>query len=470
MRCTCWTPYKLHSQEQSTTVIPPKIGKYLVESVLGSGAMGIVYQGFDPLIDRRVAIKTIHASLLRSVDADDFRVRFRREAQAAGRCFHPNIATVFDYGEEAGIPFIAMELVQGKELRQYIKSGHLFGLAQTISIVSQILAALGCAHANKVIHRDIKPSNIILQENGTVKVTDFGVAGLDICDLTIAGTIVGTPGYMAPEQTLGQKADSRSDLFSTAVLMFEMLTGQRPESGTGNQQLIPLILSRNPEFDPSLSECLETVLTRGLAQVPAMRFQNAEEFAASLDKLYQRETAPKISSQLPVQPLVDNASGLVRLDSRVIVKLEQEMILHIGPIARLIVRKAAERTDNPEDLVQQLSLSVPEIQRPDFIRKLVGLLPSKTNSLIEFRTTIASGDSDSSLKSTTDFQLPVLEQACKDLAQYLGPIAKLLVKQTSREAANVEDLYRRLAGHIENPSHRQAFLGRCPRQTGFSGL
>ncbi len=201
-----------------------------------------------------------------------------------------------------------------------------------------------------------------------------------------------------------------------------------------------------------------------------MRFQNAEEFAASLDKLYQRETAPKISSQLPVQPLVDNASGLVRLDSRVIVKLEQEMILHIGPIARLIVRKAAERTDNPEDLVQQLSLSVPEIQRPDFIRKLVGLLPSKTNSLIEFRTTIASGDSDSSLKSTTDFQLPVLEQACKDLAQYLGPIAKLLVKQTSREAANVEDLYRRLAGHIENPSHRQAFLGRCPRQTGFSGL
>ncbi len=248
MRCTCWTPYKLHSQEQSTTVIPPKIGKYLVESVLGSGAMGIVYQGFDPLIDRRVAIKTIHASLLRSVDADDFRVRFRREAQAAGRCFHPNIATVFDYGEEAGIPFIAMELVQGKELRQYIKSGHLFGLAQTISIVSQILAALGCAHANKVIHRDIKPSNIILQENGTVKVTDFGVAGLDICDLTIAGTIVGTPGYMAPEQTLGQKADSRSDRFFDRS--FDVRNVNRPTSRIGNRQ--PAVDTADPVAKPRI--------------------------------------------------------------------------------------------------------------------------------------------------------------------------------------------------------------------------
>ncbi|MCB1768246.1 MAG: serine/threonine protein kinase, partial [Candidatus Competibacteraceae bacterium] len=214
--------------------LPSRIGRYRVMGLLGRGAMGMVYLGHDAAIDRQVAIKTIHRRLLGGEDGIDWLERFRREVRAAGRCLHPNIVTVFEYGEEAGAPYIVMEYVQGREVRDFLKNRQPMPLGNSVAIILQVLRALGHAHAQGVVHRDIKPGNIILLADGMVKVTDFGIARLEMSgSLTQVGTAVGTPGYMAPEQFSGQEADRRADLYAAGVVLFELLTGVRPFPGRG---------------------------------------------------------------------------------------------------------------------------------------------------------------------------------------------------------------------------------------------
>jgi serine/threonine protein kinase len=179
----------------TSATLPPRIGRYRVTGMLGRGAMGVVYRAHDAAIDREVAIKTIHRRLLRGEEGAEWLERFRREVRAAGRCVHPNIVTVFEYGEEAGAPYIVMEYVQGRELRSYLKDRQPLPLANAVAIVIQMLQALGQAHAAGVVHRDIKPANIILLADGQVKITDFGIARLEASsNMTQDGMTVGTPG------------------------------------------------------------------------------------------------------------------------------------------------------------------------------------------------------------------------------------------------------------------------------------
>src|SRR5215813_9982560 len=179
------------------------IGRYRVEKLLGSGAMGEVYRAYDPVIDRLVAIKVLRPDLIARGGSDQLMERFRREARAAGRRFHPNIVAIWDFGDDDGTPFLAMEYIDGRSLDTLIKSSGPLTPSRSVAIMVQVLSALGFAHENGIVHRDIKPSNIMVLGNDQVKVADFGIARIDASEFTIVGDLLGTPAYMAPEQLSG---------------------------------------------------------------------------------------------------------------------------------------------------------------------------------------------------------------------------------------------------------------------------
>src|SRR5947199_9529156 len=211
---------------------PLTLGKYEIQSVLGKGAMGVVYKAFDPHIERTVAIKTVRKDLVDPDLAAQFMGRFKNEARAAGRLHHPNIVGVYEYGEDDKVAFIAMEYVDGTGLREYLNRKARFEFGQLVAITSQLLQALEFAHVRGVVHRDVKPANLIMTSGGALKVADFGIARIDTSNLTNAGMVMGTPSYMSPEQCQGKEIDRRSDLFSAGVVLYELLTGEKPFSGS----------------------------------------------------------------------------------------------------------------------------------------------------------------------------------------------------------------------------------------------
>jgi len=261
------------------------IGKYEIRRELGRGAMGIVYEGFDPLIERVVALKTIRADQLAGDNAADVIARFRREAQAAGRLTHPNIVSIYDFGEDAGVWYIAMEFVKGRELKDYFEANERFATKDAVRILTQILSALGYAHQQGVVHRDIKPANVILLPDGNVKVADFGIAHIESSELTQAGSVLGTPSYMSPEQILGLPVDGRSDLFSVGVILYQFLTGERPFSGSATTTMRK-VLEENPlppsRFNTQIPGAMDGVARKALAKKADDRFQSADAFMAAL--------------------------------------------------------------------------------------------------------------------------------------------------------------------------------------------
>lgn len=262
-----------------------KLGKYEIRRELGRGAMGIVYEGFDPFIERTVAIKTIQKSLINQSEAQDALSRFRREAQAAGRLTHPNIVAVYEYGEEGDMAFIAMEFVLGKELKAYFDKAERFQIKDCMHIMLQLLDALDYAHGRGVVHRDIKPSNIIITQDHQIKVVDFGIARIESSELTQDGTVLGTPAYMSPEQFRGLVVDRRSDIYSTGVILYQFLTGDRPFLGNPTT-LMHKVLSQAPvppsELNPDVSEALADVVAKAMSKQPEDRFQTAAEFRQAL--------------------------------------------------------------------------------------------------------------------------------------------------------------------------------------------
>jgi len=272
----------------SAAVEKPMLGRYQVERELGKGAMGVVYQGRDPKIGRIVAIKTM--ALAQEFEPDelaDVRERFFREAETAGRLNHPNIVTIFDAGEEHDLAYIAMEFLKGQDLTPYTKPGKLLPADAAVSIVIRVADALGYAHRQSVVHRDIKPANIMYEPaSDTVKVTDFGIARITDSSKTRTGMVLGTPSYMSPEQLAGKRIDGRSDLFSLAVSLYQLLCGRLPFEGESMAQLMfkianepaPNILA----FNPSLPRAIGAFLARAMAKDAGARFQTGEEFAAAL--------------------------------------------------------------------------------------------------------------------------------------------------------------------------------------------
>src|SRR5438034_5601075 len=270
------------------------IGKYEIRRELGRGAMGVVYEGYDPSIKRVVALKTIRADQLAGGDLAAVIARFRREAQAAGRLNHPNIVSIYDFGEDGGIWYIAMEFVQGRELKECFETNERFKIADIVRIMSQILNALDYSHRQGVIHRDIKPANIFLLSDGSVKVADFGIAHIESSSLTQVGTVLGTPSYMSPEQIMGLPVDGRSDLFSAGVILYQFLTGERPFSGSATTTM-QKVLKEDPlppsALNVQLPTTMDAVVRKAMAKRPEERYQSASEFAAALNAAAHGEAA-----------------------------------------------------------------------------------------------------------------------------------------------------------------------------------
>ena len=212
-----------------------KLGKYEIKRVLGRGAMGVVYEGWDPTIQRVVAIKTVPISDTDDEETREAIARFRREAQAAGRLTHPNIVSVFDYGETNELAYIVMEFVNGPSLKEVMGKNDRFALPDVVKIMQDVLAGLEHSHEQGVVHRDIKPANLMLtstdRSRARIKISDFGIARIESSSMTQAGVMMGTPTYMSPEQFMGQTVDPRTDIYACGVLLYQMLTGERPFEG-----------------------------------------------------------------------------------------------------------------------------------------------------------------------------------------------------------------------------------------------
>lgn len=262
------------------------IGKYKIKRELGKGAMGVVFEGVDPFIERAVAIKVIKKSDLDGVSEQDILSRFLREAQAAGRLTHSNIVSVYEYGEDGDTAFIAMEYVEGADLKKYLDDEHHFSVEEAINITCQLLEALDYSHRSGVIHRDIKPSNVIITSAKQVKVADFGIAKLESSQLTQVGTMMGTPAYMSPEQIQDFATDNRVDLYAAGVIFYELLTGMRPFSGspiTIMHQVVHVEPKHPHLVNPSIPEVLDKVVAKAMAKQPGDRYQTARDFINALN-------------------------------------------------------------------------------------------------------------------------------------------------------------------------------------------
>ena len=350
-----------------------RIGRYRILGELGRGAMGIVYKAEDPNLDRVVALKTIIVDP-DSEGAGEYRKRFLLEAKAAGKLTHPNIVTTFDYGEQDGLAFLAMELLEGTDLRSRLLEESI-PAAEAIEIARQVAEGLAYAHERGVVHRDIKPGNIMLNEQGQAKIMDFGLARMRAADhKTSTGMVLGTPRYMSPEQISGLPVDQRSDIFSLGIVLYEMLTGTRLFSGDDMAQVTHQIT----EFEhvpptrqvPGLPAMVDFVVARALKKDPAVRYQDARELAGDLatcaaelrsreitptegsrtvklDEKAERIEAPAarvigVDTRLPLSRLFDPGPALKRLKDSSLARAPRRVglfrrILFDAPVRRLLI-------------------------------------------------------------------------------------------------------------------------------------
>ena len=296
-------------------MLPERFGRYEVIDEIGDGAMGRVYRAWDPGVNRVVAVKTIKSEYLTRDTADEYLRRFRREAQSAGGLNHPAIVRVFDLGDD----FLVMELVEGRTLHRLIREEGRLAPEEALRLLAPVAEAVDHAHRAGIVHRDIKPANIIVQPNGQPKLMDFGVAKIEASVMTTAGQILGSPSYMSPEQIAGENVTSRSDLYSLAVVAYEMLTGQPPFQGKTITQVIYQVMHEAPppprRWNAGLPARYDDVFARALAKDPAARFATAGEFVAALDikELEYMLSEPVAAAPPAVTPPGDDSPTILTL-------------------------------------------------------------------------------------------------------------------------------------------------------------
>jgi serine/threonine protein kinase len=269
-----------------------RFGRYEILAELGRGAMGVVYKARDPKINRVVAVKTVSLSGQPPEEELEYRERFVREAEAAGRLSHPGIVTIFDVGEEpeTRAPYIVMEFVNGPSLEKLLAGDeHTLPLETALQLTLELAEALDCAHGQGVVHRDLKPANILITEDGHAKIADFGVAKLNLANFTLAGRTLGTPAYMSPEQLRGDAVDGRSDLFSLGVVLYTVLTGYRPFQGNSAATVSFKVVNRDPVpasvLDTDLPPGLDYIIARAMAKDPSQRYQRGMEMVLDIQEM-----------------------------------------------------------------------------------------------------------------------------------------------------------------------------------------
>ncbi|HEY7242154.1 MAG TPA: serine/threonine-protein kinase [Burkholderiales bacterium] len=447
-----------------------RIGKYQITEVVGRGAMGVVYKAFDPNIRRTVAIKTIRLDAAEDDRTSAVLTRFRNEAQAAGRLSHPGIVGVYEYGEDEGLAYIAMEFIQGNSLREYFARGTRFGEADTVSTMTQLLEALSYAHEQGVWHRDIKPANLIVMRNGKLKVADFGIARIDSSSLTQTGFVMGTPGYMAPEQYTGGALDWRADVFSAGVVMYELLTGVKPFAGTVESAAYK-VCHENPlppsqvRMDPPVPVAYDAIVARAIAKKPRERFESANAFRCAL---LDAHAAP-VSATLSEETIITEAARPMKIeptnpssstnpptptagrtttpppgwDPALLKQIESHFARFVGPVAKVMVRRAGRRTLDVDELYTMMARELDTEQQRTAFMSTRGTLTGVTRppSAAAPRGNV-SGDAE----LTSD----KIEAAQRKLAAYIGPIAKVLVKKAAAQTASSERFYLLLAESLSD--------------------
>jgi predicted Ser/Thr protein kinase len=295
------------------------VGRYEITGELGRGAMGVVYKALDPTIGRTVALKTMRLDV-HGLDAQEMVRRFQNEARAAGVLNHPNIVTIYDAGEQDGIFYIAMEFIEGTTLHELLAEKRVLATDEVLQLTRQICRGLDYAHSNSIVHRDIKPANIMITGNGTVKIMDFGIAKSG-GQVTNTGQVLGTPNYMAPEQVKGRQLDGRSDLFSLGVILYEMLTGEKPFVGQNVTTIIYKIVNENPitprDLDVTVHPGLSAIVTKALAKAPDDRYQTGADLVRDLEN-YKLAGPVRTGSTAAISPVPSAPEKTLVLPLRVV--------------------------------------------------------------------------------------------------------------------------------------------------------
>lgn len=454
---------------------PRKLGKYPITGVLGQGAMGVVYRAHDPVIERTVAIKTIQRELVGDWEqADGMVARFRNEAKAVGRLAHPGIVAIYEYGEDGDTAFIAMEFVEGQNLESLLRQrgGEPLPEPELLSLMDQLLDALQAAHGQSVWHRDVKPANLLLTPTGQVKLTDFGIARIANMALTRIASSIGTPGYMAPEQYIGDDISHKVDLFAAGVLLYRLLTGQMPFAGTPEQVMYKVLnevavppSQRAPGRCPPFYDAL---VMRALARQPEQRWASAAEFR---DALTQRGVPLEPTLIAARAPAPDATVLMGRLSSSgslaevwttaanasALAEVERALATVMGPIAKAIVRQEARRCGDLDSLCEAIAQHIPsEAERLQFVSGVgarSGATARRTQAPSTAPGSAAGGGSRGGVALTARPQ-EALSEACVAaaqplLAQVVGVIARVIVKQAAAKANGKADFVERLVAAVE---------------------
>ena len=434
---------------------PERLGRYPIKGVIGAGAMGVVYLGFDPEINRPVAIKTIRKHLLEGNQPDStIAARFRLEAQAAGRLSHPGIVTVYDVGDDDDCAYIAMEYVAGQNLREYLSRGWRFTPSEVASLLIQLLDALGEAHSKGVLHRDIKPANLMITEGGRLKVNDFGIARIESSQFTRTESVLGSPGYMAPEQYTGGEVDRRVDLFSAGVVLYRLLTGRMPFSGTDQAMMYRVVYGEPDPLckddDDAVLAPFDPIVRRALARQAVHRFASAAEFRQALEAI----AAPGWTAQpLALSRLIPPSDVAVAApppgatssvpvptgwNEATLAGIERELAQIVGPIARILVRRTAQQTSTLDALRQRVAAHIPDPQKRESFLAGPSATSTTSSGFANSRTrTHHSGfrESESTLVDTGARLTPAdVEKAAAVMVGQLGPIAKVMARRCAAKA------------------------------------
>ena len=412
---------------------PKKIGKYEVKSLLGEGGIGAVYAGYDPDIQRRVAIKILHPHLTTGKVGEELLARFKREAISAAKCIHPNIVSILEYGQHENKPYIIMEYVDGvsvhKLIKHRLKHGRGISLRRSVQIISQLLKALHTAHGLNIVHRDVKASNVlILSGSGHIKLTDFGMARLmENSDLTMIGSFMGTPRYMAPELRLGFEVDSRADVFSAARLFLELLK-MVPDSSPFHRSRLTEIINMPPgnriDYSADYPTALIPVVTKGLEVDREKRYQTVLEFMQAIKRALpnlQQKTviSPGQVATVPRKSVKDFPASEDELDSMTILLAD-----FIGPVATIIMEEHETKSTSANNLAMEISKEIPQQEMQVEFLKRWEMMSVSRRALIN-------------KKKLDNFPVRTLSRPLQDalpyrigndFAHYIGKIAKTMLR------------------------------------------
>lgn len=463
---------------------PEYLGKYTIKTLLGEGAMGVVYKAFDPSIGRLVAIKTIRQALSQDRGAEtSLADRFRNEARAVGRLSHPNIVGIYDLGEDADSAYIVMEYVEGRDLSKILEAAPNLPETDVLDVMLQLLDALDCAHRQGVWHRDIKPANLIISASGQLKVTDFGIARIESAALTMVTTTIGTPGYMAPEQYTGEEFDHRVDIFAAGVLLYRLLAGKAPFTGTPEAVMYG-IMTKDPAplcqfLAPDVAAFYETVLARAMAKNPAQRFATAAAFS---DALRARHATPvvhsgettivsRVAREAAHEPALHHAFGfgmgaltqptsVTNWEDATLARVQAALARYMGPMAKVQVRQASRKCSNLPELVALLAQDIPDPQhRAKFVEQLQVQYAATSLGTSSLTGSIGSGASRSAgAPGFPAVPAALVELATSAMTRQIGPIAKIVVKKIAAKAQSQQQFLALLSQELPQGPKRDQVI------------